>query len=345
LPAGTQNVSAYPTNTRDPYSTNWLLGIEHEILPSTVLTVNYTGNKTQHMQAGVSFAALNANPANIVTQTRPFSGFANENIDSDGLYSNYNALQVQLRRHVGRLTWEANYTWSHEIDDLVNVFSGWSDPFDPSVDRGSGDWDVRHNFTTSVLYSLPYLKDSNTLVREVFGGWQTSSIVQTRSGLPVNVQLISGFFGNPMRPNLVSGQSLYTGGANWPNSSFNLNAFEVNPAYDGSWGNALGDVQRNALRGPGFFQWDFSLMKDFVLTEKLKMQFRADLFNILNHPNFGGPDGGICTAVAPASGATPASCTPNPNFGRVAGTIADANGSQIGTGTGRQAQLALRFTF
>ncbi len=345
LPAGTQNVSAFPRHPRDPYSTNWLFGVEQEIVPSTVLTVNYTGNKTQHMQAGISFAALNANPANAVTQARQYSGFANENVDSDGLSSNYNALQVQLKRRVGKLTLEGNYTWSHEIDDLVNVFSGWSNPFDPSFDRGSGDWDARHNFTASILYSLPSLSHSNAFVRGVFGGWQTASILQTRSGLPVNVQLISGFFGLPMRPNSVSGQSPYASDAHWPDPSFNGSAFAVEPDYNGQWGQVIGDVGRNTLRGPAFFQWDFSLMKDFPIREKIKLQFRADLFNLLNHPNFYQPDGGICTAVTAATPTSGAVCTPNPNFGRVGGTVADGNGSQIGTGTARQAQFSLKLTF
>jgi len=356
LQAGTQNVSAFPQNPRDPLSTNWLFGIQQEIAPSTVLSVNYTGNKVQHMQAGVSFAAINANPANIVTQARPFSGFANENVDSDTLYSNYDALQVQLRRNIGRLNLEANYTWSHEIDDLVNVFSGWSDPFNPNVDRGSGDWDVRHNFTNSLVYSLPELKGSSALLRGVLGGWQTSSILQTRSGLPANVQLISGFFGNPMRPDYVSGQPLLLPNHSWPGSSFNLDAFALEPDYDGTWGKTIGTVGRNAMRAPAFFQWDLSLMKNFAVTEKMKLQFRADLFNILNHPNFAGPDGGICTAVAPASTTngvtTPASCTPNTTnpalhtgFGTVSQTIADANSSQIGNGTARQAQFSLKFIF
>lgn len=86
-------------------------------------------------------------------------------------------------------------------------------------------------------------------------------------------------------------------------------------------------------------------MKNFLLTEKLKLQFRADLFNILNHPNFGNPDGGICTAVSPATATSPASCAVNPNFGRTGQTIADVNGSQIGTGTARQAQLSLKLMF
>lgn len=345
LPAGTQNVNAFPLHPKDPYSTNWLFGIQQEIARNTVLTVNYTGNKTQHMQAGVSFAAPNANPANIVDQSRPFSGFANENLNADSLFSNYNALQVQLRRNVGRLTLEANYAWSHEIDDLVNVFSGWSNPLDPSLDRGSGDWDVRHNFTASAVYSLPELKGSGTLVRTALGGWQVSSILQTRSGLPTNIQLISGFFGIPMRPNFVEGQPLHVSNAHWPDSSFNNNAFTINPNYDGAWGDAPGDVPRNALRGPRFAQWDFSLMKNFPITERLKLQFRTDLFNLLNHPNFGQPDGGICTAVTAATATSPATCTPNPNFGKIGQTLASAQGSQIGTGTARQAQFALKLIF
>ena len=112
------------------------------------------------MQAGVDFAAINLNPANYVTQARPLPNYASENLDSDTLKSNYNALQVQVRHNAGKLNAEVNYTWSHEIDDMVNVFSGFSDPYDPSKDRGPGDWDIRHNITGSLVYSLPDLKQS-----------------------------------------------------------------------------------------------------------------------------------------------------------------------------------------
>ena len=351
LPAGTQNVNIFPQHPRDPLSTNWLFGIEQELIPGTVLSLNYTGNKTQHMQAGVSFAALNLNPANAVTQARALPAFANENLNADTLSSMYNALQVQVRHNVGQLNYEVNYTWSHEIDDLVNVFSGWSDPYNANVDRGSGDWDVRQNLTGSVVYNFHDWKGSNALGKAALGGWQLSSIVQTRSGLPTNVQLISGFFGLPMRPNYVAGQNATTGSANWPIGNYNGNAFDIPPAFDGTWGANLGNVGRNALRGPAFFQWDFSAMKNLPITERVKLQFRADVFNILNHPNFANPDGGICTAVSPTSTdpitgiVTPASCTRNPNFGHIGQTIADANGSQIGTGTSRQIQLAVKVIF
>ena len=345
LPAGTQNVSIFPRNPKDPYSVNWLFGIQQQLAPDTVLTVNYTGNADRHMQAGVSFAALNLNPANYATQARPLSGFASENLDADELSSSYNALQVQLRRNVGQLTLEANYTYSHEIDDMVNVFGGWSNPMIPTLDRGNGDWDVRHNFTSSVVYNLPGLANANSLVRGILGGWQTSSIFQARSGLPENIQLVSGFFGIPMRPDYVSGQSVWAPNHSWPFTSYNINAFQLESNYDGTPGGVTGNFGRNALRGPAFFQWDFSAMKNFPITERFKLQFRADIFNVLNHPNFANPDGGICTAVFAATATSPAACLTNPNFGRVGQTIADNMGSQIGTGTARQAQFALKLMF
>jgi hypothetical protein len=340
LPPGTQNVNAFPQHPKDQVAANWLFNIQQEVAPGTILTVGYVANSVQHMQAGVDFGALNANPANVFTQARPYSGFANENILSDGLGSHYNSLQVKLDRKVGKLNLEANYTWSHEIDDMINVFSpGFEDPYTPAFDRGSGDWDVRHNLTSSVVYSLPDLKGSNSFVEKALGGWQTSGILQTRSGLPTNITVVSGFFGNPLRPDYVSGQPLFVPGHSWPNSSYNINAFAIEPTYDGTPGNTIGTVGRNALRGPAYFQFDLSGMKNFSITERVTMQFRADIFNLFNHPNFTNPDGGICTAVGLGT------CAPNANFGRVGQTIADADGTQIGGGTARQAQISLRFSF
>jgi hypothetical protein len=343
--ASIQNVTIFPTHPRDPMSTNWMFGVQHEVFKDTVLTVNYIGNKVTHMQAGVSFAAINLHPQN------PGGGkacanpggcnFANENNEPDILYSTYNSLQTQLRSNVGkRLNLQANYTWSHEIDDLVNVFGGWSNPFNINLDRSSGDWDVRHNFTASAVYSLPDLKGASALERGFLGGWQASSIIQARSGLPTNVQLVSGFFGNPMRPD-YTGQPVQSG-ANWPNGNYNASGFAVPPGWNGIWGDpsTIGTVGRNALRGPGYFQWDFSLAKDFAIREASRLQFRTDFFNILNHPNFGNPDGGICTSVS-ATGI----CTGNGNFGVSTATVASLSGGAISNGTARQVQFSLKFIF
>ena len=156
-----------------------------------------------------------------------------------------------------------------------------------------------------------------------------------------------------MRPDYVSGQPLWVPGHSWPSSSYNINAFAVEPTYDGTPGETIGTVGRNSLRGPAYFQLDLSEVKNFPITERVTMQFRADIFNIFNHPNFENPSGGICNSVQSAiQGGTPASCTiingvPDINtaFGVVGETIADADGTQIGGGTARQAQFSLRFTF
>ncbi|HVU45967.1 MAG TPA: carboxypeptidase regulatory-like domain-containing protein [Terracidiphilus sp.] len=358
---GEQNVYIFPTDPHDPYSTNWLFGVEQEIAPQTVLTINYTGNKVQHTQAGVAFQAINLNPQSPNTNVpRPLSlkgvPYQNEYYLPNSLFSNYNAMQVQVRRNTQKLQFEANYTWSHEIDDEVNVFAGFENPYDPTFDRGNGDWDTRQNFTASALYNLPELKGSSKLMQETLGGWQASTILQTRSGLGQNVEVTNGFFGNYMRPNVVKGAPVKLTGASWPTASYNINAFALEPNFNGVWGDpsTLGTVGRNSLRGPAFFQLDMSGMKNFAVTENVKVQFRADIFNIFNHPNFSNVDTGICSSVTYLS-ATSASCTQNKRtynsntgwsgFGTSSATIADANGSQIGNGTARQAQLSLKVIF
>jgi hypothetical protein len=346
LPAGTQNVNAFPRNPKDQVTNNWLFGIQQEVARNTILTVNYVANNSHHMQAGVDFAALNANAENVFSTARPYLGFANEDIDADGLGSNYNSLQVKLRRSMGNLIFETNYTWSHEFDDMLNFLSpGFENPLNPKIDHASGDWDVRNNVTGSVVYSLPQLTGSSSLVREALGGWQTSGILQTRSGLPTNITLVSGLFGNPERPDSVPGVPLWVPNHSWPNSSYNINAFTPNPAYDGTPGENIGNVGRNSLRGPAYFQFDLSGMKNFPITERVTVQFRADIFNLFNHPNFEGPDGGICSSVSEPTLAPPPICVPNVNFGVTGQTIADADSTQIGGGTNRQTQFSLKVIF
>lgn len=341
LPAGTQNVYIIPRSMHDPYSPNWLFGIQQQILPNTVLTVNYTGNEDHRQDAGIDFAAENLNPANYFTQAYPLSGYANEYYEPDELQSNYNALQVQLRHNVGKLDVEANYTWSHEIDDMVNVFNSYSDPYNPRDDFGNGDWDVRHNATGSVVYNFTELNGHSALMRTVLGGWQTSTIVQARSGDAINVtDSGGGIFGLSTRPN-STGAPVKLSNFSWPYHTYNIQAYAVPPNFNGTPGDpsTLGNVGRNSLRGPGFFQWDFSGMKNFPLTERAKLQFRGDLFNILNHPNFGNPGVGVCNSFSVFG------CTVNSTFGEVGSTIADQDTSQVGTGTARQIQLALKVIF
>ena len=346
LPAGTHNVYSFPQNPHDPYSPNWLVGIQQQFARNTVMTLNYVGNQDHRMQAGVDFASVNLNPGNYVTQARPLSGFANEYDEADELSSSYNALQAKLQHNAGPLTAEVNYTWSKEINDMVNFLNQFSDPYNAALDMSPGDWDIRNNFTGSLVYNLPALNNSGRLLRTALGGWQTSSIIQARSGAPINVTIESGIFGLFTRPD-YTGQPVRSGSIDWPLHSYNANAFEIQPNFNAVPGDpsTIGNVGRNSLPGPGFFQWDFSGMKNFPMTEKAKLQFRADIFNILNHPNFATPNGGICNSFTAASGTTPASCVANPNFGQTGQTIADEDSTQVGTGTARQIQLAMKIIF
>jgi len=341
LPAGTQNVYMFPQSAHDPYSANWLFGIQQEVLPATVLTVNYTGNEDHHQDAGIDFAALNLNAPNYFTQAYPLPGFANEYLEADELHSSYNALQVQVRHNGHKLNVDGNYSWSHEIDDMVNVFNSFSDPYNPNYDIGPGDWDIRQNLTGSALYNFADLKGHNGLVRTAFGGWQASTIVQARTGAPLDVtDSGGGIFGLSTRPN-STGQPIKLTNFSWPRHSYNVNAYAVPANFNGTPGDpsTLGDVGRNSLRGPGFVQWDFSGMKNFRLTEKSHLQFRADLFNILNHPNFGNPNVGICNSFSIFG------CVQNTTFGEVGETIAGQDDTLVGTGTARQIQLAMKIMF
>jgi hypothetical protein len=366
LPAGTQNVSIMPQQIHDAYAENWLFGIQQEVTRNTVLDIKYVGNETQRMQAGQNFAGVNLNPANFVNDdNRPYSGFANENLEACELSGAYHSLQVQMRHNVGNLNYEVNYTWSHTINDMVNFLNNYSDPLNPRHDMGNADWDIRQNFTGSVTYSLPELKGSNLFERTALGGWQTSSIVQTRTGAALNPTLTGTFFGLPTRPNLIPGVAKRNPHGSWASSTdpfYNLKAYAVEPNYNAAPGDpsTFGSAPRNSLEGPKFFQWDFSAMKNFPVTEKVKVQFRGDLFNILNHPNFGNPGNmGICSSITVPDGGSTSTCTYNPpvapatvgtydinqQFTTVGQTIAGEDNSLVGSGTARQIQLALKIIF
>jgi hypothetical protein len=350
LPAGSQTVYQFQSHPKDPNALNYLVGVEQQMPAQFVMVLNYSANRVIHQQAGVNFAAVNFNPQNPNPNigSRPHSGFSDENYLANILGSNYQSLQLQMRRNYRRLDTELNYTWSHEFDDMVNVFSGYEDPSNPKLDRSSGDIDVRNNFTASVVYDFGDLKNGRSFERALGGGWQMSSIFQARSGLPENITLVSGFFGNPARPSYVPGQQPNSASANFlaPNHAYNVKAFAVPAGYDGTFGKNFGTVGRNALRGPGFFQWDYSLMKNLQLSEKAKLQLRADLFNIINHPNFSNPDGGVCSSLNYGAAGKTATCNVNPFFGQTNSTVATQTGSgAIGNGTARQAQFSLKLLF
>jgi hypothetical protein len=205
--------------------------------------------------------------------------------------SSYISLQAYVTRNVGRnLQFQGSYTYSKCIDyGSISYEAGnsgqqaQSDPYSLAVDRGLCDFDIRHNFTANASYLLPF--HGNRFVE----GWQFSSIATARSGSPFSVQ--DGFdrvgFNDPAgapgeRPDLAPGRS------NNPivgsvNKWFDPSAFVLQPA------GFLGNLGRNTLIGPKFVDFDLALDKMIRITETVRVEFRAEAFNIFNHPNFGLP--------------------------------------------------------
>jgi outer membrane receptor protein involved in Fe transport len=316
-PALPANVNALDRNIRDSYAMHWSFGLQHEIVRNTVMEISYVGNRGVKLPAGAAYAGqeLNLSPFPGPNQLSP--NFGQIRRLGDFLDSNYHALQTSLRRRMAKgLNVDANYTWAHERDDAINILTGaFQDSHNPKGDFSNGEIDVRHNFTLGAVWDVPHTNSGFTK------GWQISTLLQARGGLPVNIALAAPFFGiDQLRPNFVPGQPIKSTQYSVPNSQFNRPAFDTNLAP-----NTHGDLPRNAGRGPGFTQIDISVAKTTQITERFAVQLRGELFNLANHPNFSSPSGLLNDL----------------NFGKSTSTI----GTRVGTGTSRQAQLAVKFIF
>jgi hypothetical protein len=241
----------------------------------------------------------------------PNANFWSTNLVSNTAASNYNAFQVQYQKRLKNgLQALASYTLSHSIDDAsAGSYGNASNTFVPTVNpdanRGPSDFDIRNSLSAALTYDIPVRK-LNAFTDGVLRGWSLQTIVQARSAPPVNVfdGLFSELFNGManVRPDLVAGQPLYLFGTQCQSlpaphcpggKALNPAAFTA-PPTDAS-GNPIrqGNLGRNALRAFGAAQWDFALHRDFPIHESVKLQFRAELFNVLNHPNFGPPDGNL----------------------------------------------------
>ncbi|MGH9935554.1 MAG: carboxypeptidase regulatory-like domain-containing protein [Blastocatellia bacterium] len=204
--------------------------------------------------------------------------------------SDYHALQLQFQRRLSRgLQALASYTWSHAIDkvstDGVLI-----------LERSSADFDLRHNFSAALSYHLPSPIASG-VGRALLGNWSVETIIRAQSATPVNLvgrasTNIAGQF-VAIRPDLIPGVPLYLEDPLAPGGKrFNPAAFAVPPAT------RQGTLGRNVLRGFPLNQTDFSLRRQFNLSERLNLQFRADVFNLFNHPNFADP---VATVMSTAT--------------------------------------------
>ncbi len=264
-----------------PYTLEWNSTIEQGLGANQDVTLSYVGAVGRRLLR--QEVLRNPNP-----------NFVNVWVTTNLATSDYHALQLQFRRRLSRgLQAIGSYTWSHSIDIASSDFgfgaSAPSERVNPSIDRGASDFDVRHAFNAAVTYDVPALF-GGPLGKAVAEGWGIDAVVTARSATPVNVlaSFIDLSFGGSLslRPDIVSGVPLYLYGDTFPGGKrFNPAAFVPGPP------DRQGTLPRNLLRGFSMSQVDLAVRRQFKLWERLQLQFRAEFFNVLNHPNFGDPGG------------------------------------------------------
>ncbi len=355
LPTGITALN--PDNTQ-PYINQWSLDIQRRLPFDTVLTVGYVGNKGTHIDNTVELNAplpgLSSNPVP-VNSRRPIPVFADGPggptrglnrlrwLTSDA-NSWYHALQVAAqKRFSGGLQLSLAYTYSKALGEGYGRNEGggaipntYQNPRNRAAEKTRYGFDFRHSAVVSFLYELPTPGSLNQGVGKfVLGGWQINSIVQLRSGLPFTVQQSSTLntVEGHVRPDRLS-----TGKLDNPtvNKWFDPDAFRVVTCQrdDLAARCHYGNAGHGILEGPGFKNVDFSLLKNFSITEKLRLQFRAEIFNLFNTPQFSVPNSTLNatnTFLPPVGGtAYPSQAGIQGGPGAITGIIAPMRQMQFG---------------
>jgi hypothetical protein len=313
---------------KTPRTYQWNVALEQSLGTSQVLSFTYIG-------------AIGRDLLRVTNLVNPNPDFGFVGVTDNSATSDYHALQVKFQRRLSHgLQALASYTFSHSIDIAsTDAFANYLNTpgfvANPKVDRGNSDFDIRHSFTAGATYALP-TPEWNRFAKATLGGWSVDAFVLARSAPPVNVVgslvVAAGTLLYP-RPNVVPGRPLELFGSQYPGGKiFNKAAFTAAAAGQ------QGDFGRNVLRGFGATQADVAFQRQFRFTEQLNLRFRAEFFNIFNHPNFGPPNNSLTS----------------PLFGHSTQTLASSLGSgganggfnplyQIGGP--RSIQLALKLAF
>lgn len=329
-------------------------GVQRQLPGEVALRVGYVGSLGRHLgrrqqlnvfpqpvtladgtlffPCGPAASAACPNPVpNVINPN--FAGI--EWMSSD-VNSRYNALNVSVEKRFSRgLTFKTSYTWSKSIDDQSasetnfngNQTDGEWGP-DRSLDRAQSSFNVPQAFVANWIYELPVgsgkrFLNSGGIANLVLGGWQLGGIFKAQQGVPFTVTSSAqypGYFFNALRPNLKPGVQVNQLAGGPPTRYFDPTAYSVPAA------GTLGNASRNLLLGPGVTTWNLTASKFFAMGERVRLQFRGEFFNILNHPTFQLPAAGV--------------------FNNTNGTIAPTAGRITQTtGTSRQIQLALKLMF
>ncbi len=315
------NVNAFDPHQRDSYSEQWSLALDQQIAKNTLLTLSYRGNHGLRLAGSRNVNLAKPNPDG----TAPVEGapltyeLSNlwGSISDNGQFasSKYEDFNASIRTNAHGLNLQANYNWSHEYDDFMGLFEAYQNPNNIKADWSQGDIDVRSTFAIGGFYDFP---SHGSRLPRLENGWQLTTIVQGRTATPVNFSYSEyDPASSSLRPDCVPGVSWKP--LHWSTSNeFNAAAFTA-PKL------AFGNCPRNLGRGPGYIQPDFGLVKHTKLIGHLDWEFRAEVFNLPNHPNF----------------SSPGSQVNGYSFGSSYATI----GNLVGQGTSRQMQFSSKLTF
>ncbi|MGH9326612.1 MAG: carboxypeptidase regulatory-like domain-containing protein [Terriglobia bacterium] len=286
-------------NLTDPYLQEWNFTVQKVVGKNLSLQAGYVATKGTHLNYADAVNVPQPGPGPI--QARRFNTFWGEGfVYENSVDSIYNALQMTAKTRAWHgVSMLAGYTWSKSLDlgssDLEGFCASPQNPYNLHDEWGISDFNVPSRFTVDMIWSLPFLRNRrHGLLSEVLGGWTVSNIITLQSGLPFTpiIGTNPANTGTPQRPDRIGSGILASPTINeW----FNVSAFAIPAAY------TYGNSARNILNGPPLHDWDFSLFKTFVLSQRhegIRAQFRGEFFNFTNTPYFGQPETTIGTASA-----------------------------------------------
>ena len=345
----TYNLFSVNPNFRSAYNDNYNLNVENKLGPNLIATIGYVGAQARKLLIirDINQAALGSTPMGTLAQnlTRPYGpqfpyyGVINE-VDSAGT-SNYNSLQATVRTtNLHGLTSQFAYTWSHNLDELSQYRNqSPQNSFNLKGDYGNSDYDIRNTFVTYLNYAFSgAIPGPHWLTH----GWQLNGLLTFRGGEPYTVYTGTDTSGTGEGEDrvyqvgaLVPGTRQivnHSGSLSWfnnaNNASFNIPANIYGPNSPNTY--SFGTMRRNQLYGPGYEDVDFSVFKDGHITERVTAQFRAEMFNLLNHTNLAPPDNYYSDS----------------GFGNITTTIGNYSGAPgIGPGEPFNTQFALKILF
>lgn len=295
-------------NWKQPYSEMWNLDVQHQLTPTLMFDIGYYGNVGRHLigvvdinmpQPGAFLSITPAIPSPVsagntqkLNQVRPYKGYDAINMFDPVFTSNYNGLQAQLQKQFSNNSLIVlNYTWSRALGTATNDYRAPQNTYDIAAEYGPLDFDRTHIFSANYVYNLPFFKDQHGFAGHALGGWEVSGIILANSGSHLTASASRDPAGLALRGNTYSGgrpDEVGDPNSNAPHTItewFNTAAFALVPTGE----IRPGDERRGTIIGPGYWRWDASLFKNFKLSERFGLQFRAESFNVLNHTNFNNP--------------------------------------------------------